>query len=44
MRKRHTIVMGGHLDRNNILRWEFLGTNVKTALARLEYVMLFRTF
>ena len=37
MRKKHTIVMGGHLDRNNILRWNFLGTNIKAAHARLDY-------
>ena len=41
MRNKHTIVLGRYLDRNNIPRWEFLGSTLKDAHARVEYVKLF---
>ena len=41
MRNKHTIVLGRYLDRNNIPRWEFLGSNLNDAHARLEHVLLF---
>ena len=41
MRHKHTLVLGRYLDENNRLRWEFLGSSLKDAHARLEYVLLF---